>query len=166
MQFLVFSDSHGNVANMSLAIRRNPTIKTVLFLGDGLGDVKELADLHPTIDFRAVRGNCDAFSSDAPLEATLTLYGTTVYYCHGHLYGVKTVLGPAVSRAKEAGASVLLFGHTHLPFSEYRSDEEMYVFNPGSIGRAWDGTPSFGILDILPDGSVSLSHGKLTSKRP
>lgn len=165
MQFLIFSDSHGNVANMSEAIRRNPTVRTVLFLGDGLSDLKTLSELHPTLDIRAVRGNCDPFSSDAPLEGTLTLYGVTVYLCHGHIHGVKSALGPAIARAKQEGASVLLFGHTHLTHNEYLPEYGMHIFNPGSIGRTWDGAPSFGILDILPDGGVSLSHGKLTPKK-
>ena len=110
MQFLVFSDSHGNVSAMSAAIRRNPTIKSVIFLGDGLRDLQTLAQLHPTHIFRAVRGNCDGLSLAYPYEDTFTLFGTTVFLCHGHTLGVKSGLGAAVARAREAGAKVLLFG--------------------------------------------------------
>ena len=63
--------------------------------------------------------------------------------------------------AKEAGADVLLFGHTHRPHEEYLSEEGLYLCNPGSIGRPSSGDPSFSILDILPNGSVCLSHGNI-----
>ena len=146
MQFLVFSDSHGSTAEMSEAIRRNPTVKTVLFLGDGLSDIKTLAKAHPDVTFRAVRGNCDPLTADHPTEDFFSLYGVGVFLAHGHTLGVKTVLGPAISRAREAGASVLLFGHTHLPFSQYLSEYGIYVFNPGSIGKGLH--PTYGVIRV------------------
>lgn len=161
MQFLVFSDSHGNASMMSRVIRRNPDIKNVIFLGDGIRDLETLARLHPTHNFRAVRGNCDALTLDYPTEDTFTLYGKTVFLCHGHTLGVKGGLGAAVSRAKEAGADILLFGHTHRPLEEYRSEEELYLCNPGSIGHPSSGEPSFAILDILPSGGICISHGSI-----
>ena len=161
MQFLVFSDSHGDTNRMALVLRRNPDIKSVIFLGDGMGDLEVLARLYPTHSFRAVRGNCDGLMLDYPIEDVFTLYGKTVFLCHGHTLGVKGGVGAAVERAKEVGADVLLFGHTHRPIEEYRSEQELYICNPGSISRPVAGDPSFAILDILPNGGICISHGKI-----
>ena len=162
MQFLIFSDSHGNPSVMSRVLRKNPDVRNVLFLGDGLRDVETLARLHPERSIRAVRGNCDALTLEYPTEDIFSLYGTTVFLCHGHTLGVKGGLGGAIACAKEAGARVLLYGHTHTPHEEYLSESGLYLCNPGSIGQGHGGEGSFAILDLLPNGSVSISHGHIS----
>lgn len=161
MQFLVFSDSHGNLSLMSRVLRKNPDVRNILFLGDGLRDVETLARLHPDRNIRAVRGNCDGLILDYPTEDIFSLYGTTVFLCHGHTLGVKGGLGSAIARAKEAGACVLLYGHTHIPHEEYLSESGLYLCNPGSIGQGRGADGSFAILDLLPNGSVSISLGRI-----
>ena len=47
-------------------------------------------------------------------------------------------------------ADIVLFGHTHLPITEY--DDELYLLNPGSLQYA-DGT--YGIIDIT-DAGISV----------
>ena len=54
MYFLVFSDSHGHAWRMAEAIRLHPEVRQVLFLVDGLRDMREIADGFP---FRLCR--CD-----------------------------------------------------------------------------------------------------------
>jgi len=51
----------------------------------------------------------------------------------------------------ESGGSVLLLGHTHIPFNQ-RFDSEL-IGNPGSVGQPRDGDPraSYGILEISGD---------------
>jgi putative phosphoesterase len=162
MQFLVFSDSHGERRYLTAALRRNPDIKNVIFLGDGLADIKALRESHPHLHIRAVRGNCDGIALDYPSEDTFTLFGTTVFLCHGHTLSVKGGADAAIYRAREVGAHVLLFGHTHEKAATYLSDLSLHICNPGSIGRPYTGDPTFAILDILPDGSVSISHGSVS----
>ena len=162
MQFLVFSDSHGERRYLLSALRRNPEIKHVIFLGDGLSDIEALRESHPSLHIRAVRGNCDGIALAYPDEDSFTLYGTTVFLCHGHTLSVKGGLDRAIYRAREAGAKLLLFGHTHEKAEVYLPDLELHVCNPGSIGRPRAGDPSFAILDILPDGSLSISHGSVS----
>ena len=163
MQFLIFSDSHGNHFSMVNVIRRHPDVQTVLFLGDGLADVERLYALFPHHTFRCVRGDMDFFiMREAEESAVFALFGCRVLMMHGHTRGVKGGTAAAEQDARNAGARVLLYGHTHVPECRYLSDKELYVFNPGSIGRPYGGKPSYGLMDILPDGSVMLSHGEVT----
>ncbi len=164
MQFLIFSDSHRWQVGLRRVLAEHPACKNVLFLGDGIEDFESLIPKYPNIHFRLVRGNCDPFSFDmqAPLEDSFSLYGVKVLMLHGHHYGVKGGLSAAEAHARAHGAKVLLYGHTHMPYSHYDSESGLYTFNPGSIGSPRMGRPpSFGLLDILPDGSLSLSHGTL-----
>lgn len=162
MQFLIFSDSHGNHFPMVEVIRRHPEVKSILFLGDGLADVERLFSMFPQHHFRCVRGNMDFFIMREAEDCDLfELYSCRVLMMHGHTRGVKSSTAAAVKDAVNARARVLLYGHTHLPECRYLSEEELYVFNPGSIGRPRGGRPSYGLMDILPDGSVMLSHGEI-----
>lgn len=163
MLFLIFSDAHGRDDGMRRALALHPDVKNVLFLGDGLRDLFRIAPLYPGVSFRAVRGNMDAFSFSTPAaeEEEFSLFGTRVLMMHGHLYGVKGGLAAAEGHARRAGARVLLYGHTHEPYLHYDSETGLYTFNPGSVGRPYGGPLSFGLMDLLPDGGVMLSHGEL-----
>lgn len=162
MQFLVLSDSHGRADRLVSVCTAHPEIGTVLFLGDGLGDVALLRARLPHLTVRAVRGNCDGLALDvrAPEEDAFDLFGHRVFMMHGHRAGVKGGDGAARALALARGADILLYGHTHCPTEYYDPDGPLYVMNPGSIGAPPDGRPTYGILDILP-GGVVLSHGTL-----
>ncbi len=159
MQFLVFSDSHGRYDLMAQAVRRLAAVRHILFLGDGLADLEHLHETFPAHTIRAVRGNMDGLVHHIPDEDYFDLFSCRVMMLHGHRHAVKGGTAAAEGHALHAGARVLLYGHTHCPENRYLSDVGLYVFNPGSIGRPYDGRSSFGLLDILPDGSVMLSHG-------
>ncbi len=165
MQFLVFSDSHGHSEGMASVIAADPTVRDVIFLGDGLSDLLPLRRRFPDHRFRTVRGNMDFLAAgfDTPDEDIFALYGLRVFLCHGHTLGVKGGTTTAEKYAKRAGARVLLYGHTHIPEERYLPEDDLYILNPGSIGRPHDGIPSFARLDILADGGVVLSHGRLPS---
>ena len=52
--------------------------------------------------------------------------------------------------ARKNGADILLYGHTHIAFTDY--DDGLYIMNPGSCGRPREGLPSYGIIDITKAG--------------
>ena len=71
---------------------------------------------------------------------------------HGHTRHVKSSPMAAVYAAREYGADVLLFGHTHVPLVDY--DGALWVMNPGAAG---DYTrPTCGLLTIR-EGAVTCS---------
>ena len=82
---------------------------------------------------------------------------------------VKGTLSALAAAARERGADIALFGHTHLRLERYLPPERdgerpLWLFNPGSISRPREGRPSYGIIDILRDDErldVLLSHAEL-----
>ena len=62
---------------------------------------------------------------------------------HGHTHRVKTGYGGAIAAARQAGADILLFGHTHQAYAE-RLEDGLWVMNPGSC-QSWDRT-TYGVI--------------------
>ncbi len=58
MKLVLFSDSHGNVANMADVVRLEHPDR-VLHMGDLARDAEELARQFPDIPVTYVPGNCD-----------------------------------------------------------------------------------------------------------
>ena len=99
----------------------------LLHLGDGAGDLPR--DCPGT----AVRGNCDLASSAAD-KITLDLGGVKAFITHGHLYRVKYSVDSLVYAAMEAGASLALYGHTHIPnlcFRIFAEDTDRFQVSNG-----------------------------------
>ena len=150
MRILVLSDSHGNVENMARCVERtDPNI--ILHLGDCQRDAEALHRQFPAIPMQSVPGNCDWGAVDAP--EVLTEYGgVRILMMHGHTRNVKTSTLSAIYAAREMGAQILLFGHTHRPMVDYNG--ALWVMNPGSVGR---GNPrTYGIITIT-DGRMDCS---------
>lgn len=137
MKILVFSDSHGNTANMIEAINRNKmNCDLVVFLGDGLRDMALVKSKFPDISFFEVRGNCDFFGSDTPKDAILDLDGIKVLITHGDKYNVKYGLTTILYAGAEKEVDAIFFGHTHITceLCEYVGERRIQLFNPGSVG--------------------------------
>ena len=170
MELLIFSDSHGWADGMQAALSaqiRRPAM--ILHLGDGVGDADDLQCRG--VPILRVRGNCDwgSFFADYAEELCFEELGHRILMVHGHRYGVKSGLGGLITHAAALGADIVLFGHTHTPYETCIPAGEtvgktvltrpMYLFNPGSIGKNWEGG-SFGTLS-LTENAVLLSHGRI-----
>lgn len=173
MEYLIFSDSHGNAKNIGLALSRQIHVPAgVFFLGDGLRDLDVLDTLDPQKTFLyRVCGNCDWYSSGVPTEGLTALEGHTVLFTHGHRFSVKSGYGALLAYAAKQGADIVLSGHTHVPHFEILPigtvlgetvlSSPMYLFNPGSIGYDTDGKgASFGTL-LIKGETVLFSHGRI-----
>ncbi len=141
MNILVLSDSHGDIDVMASLVRRVRP-QEVLHLGDHFSDMVKLHLLFPEIPMQGVRGNCDAPGS--PESLRLTYGGKKIYLTHGHLQGAKEDLERLYFTALEAGAELVLFGHTHRALHTWEGGVEF--LNPGSVGRGWP--PSYALLTI------------------
>lgn len=149
MRILVFSDSHGVYHDMRCVVKKHPEIDVIVFCGDGAEDIDEIRREFSQKAVIAVRGNRD-FCTQNPNVETITLEGKKLFITHGHIYNVKYGLYNLACAAREAGADIAVFGHTHQPTEIY--DDGLYLFNPGSI-MGYDGT--YGIIDISPQGVMT-----------
>ena len=150
MNILVLSDSHGNISNMEEAVEREKP-DMILHLGDCVRDAQRLEERYPDIPLLGVPGNCDYGGLDQP-ERLTELGGVRILMMHGHTRRVKSGPMAAIYAARECGADILLFGHTHVPLVDY--DGALWVMNPGAAG---DYTrPTCGLLTIR-EGIVTCS---------
>ena len=182
MKLLIASDIHGSAKCCAALMERINEEKPdkVILLGDllyhgprnalpGEYDTAKVMEMLNSLTPApvCVRGNCDSevdqmvlkFPMRASSGTVLLENGTTVYLTHGHL--LDSILAVA---SMEKERVCVLYGHTHVPLSHYDGETGLYTFNPGSIGRPYAGQPSFGVLDILPNGGVCLSHGTVPYK--
>lgn len=166
MNFLIFSDSHGDAASVQKVLRLQRQVPdAVLFLGDGWRDFDAIGK--SGISFYCVRGNCDfCLTPDAPpTEQMIQAEGHRILLTHGHRFSVKHGTGALLREAMQRDADIVLFGHTHSPLNEtFPAETELfgqvlrrplYLFNPGSVGAS---DHSFGTL-YLSGSTVLLSHG-------
>lgn len=78
-----------------------------------------------------------------------------VLMTHIAVYGPK-IRAEVAKAAREAGATLIVCGHSHVPF--IGRDKGLTVFNPGSIGPRRFSLPIvFGTIDVTPTG-VRLAH--------
>lgn len=148
-KLLVFSDSHGNVANMADTVRLEQP-DGILHLGDLVRDAQRLGEQFPQIPLLFVPGNCDGRRSDLPQERVFTQEGCRIMMAHGHQYHVKMGRSAAESAARQAGANILLFGHTHEPVCEF--ERGLWIVNPGSVGSLAAAT--YAVICLEEDGAV------------
>lgn len=132
MQVLIVSDVHGSDEALGRALYDCPLARVVFCLGDGVREYEAAQAREPARDFCIVRGNCDFSAGVTPATAVREIEGHRILCLHGHLHGVKQSLLRAEYAARERGADILLFGHTHVPYGKYH--DGLYLCNPGSLG--------------------------------
>ena len=153
MRILVLSDSHGMPSRILDAVEAHPEAEALIFLGDGERDLDTGESYYHSLpNVIKVAGNCD-FSSSLPLLRVVTLGGKKIYCTHGHAEHVKYGTDELLLRARQEGADIVLYGHTHTGVTCY--DDGLYIMNPGSIR---DG--HYGMIDIVP-GGIMLNEAKL-----
>ena len=158
MRLIVFSDTHGNFRAAREIVERNQDVYTFIFLGDGEREIDKLRIVYPEKMILNVAGNCD-YNSFTPNSDLYNAGKVKVLYTHGHRFGVKYGTDQLLAKAKEVGAAVALFGHTHERFYEYR--DGVHLLNPGSASCPRDGrSPSYAFVDITPNG-IMCSHVEL-----
>ena len=80
---------------------------------------------------------------------------------HGHCHYVNARKDMLKSTAKQKGARIALFGHTHVPFCEEM--DGILVANPGSLSlpRQADHCPTYMILYLQEDGQITVEQCKV-----
>lgn len=153
MKLLVFSDSHGQLEPMRMAIEQEKP-QGIIHLGDHWRDSDRLAEEYPMLPLYRVAGNCDLYRMESGCTELLLckIEGVLLYLTHGHRQNVKSTLLSLRLAAQEAGARAALFGHTHSALCQEVGG--VLLLNPGAA-QAFRG--SYGVLEIK-DGQI---HGTI-----
>jgi len=130
-------------------------VELILHAGDVVSPdvLNDLASLAPV---QAVRGNCDGWElAHLPDIKLVTCEGKRLGLVHGYQGS-----GPTPERAWRAfrneSPDVVIFGHSHLPYLEWR--DGVLLFNPGSpTDKRRQAHYSLGILEITL-GQIRARH--------
>jgi putative phosphoesterase len=159
LRIVVVADTHGRPHARSQELIAAERPDRILHAGD-IGDLAvldALARIAPTI---AVRGNVDGHAPHTPDARTIEIRDAderlfAILLTHIAVNGPK-LRADAARLAHAEGASVVVCGHSHVPF--IGRDRDLTVFNPGSIGpRRFDLPVVFGVLEVL-DRRVAMKH--------
>ena len=146
----VFSDSHGDRDALERLLEEMGHVDAACFLGDISSDAiflrEKLEEMPHQPVLYAVRGNND-LASMLPDQLLIELGGHKIWMEHGHL--VPNLMTLAF-RAKDHGADIALFGHTHIQHMEERND--ITLLNPGTAGRF--GRSGYAVVEIT-DGTFT-----------
>nr|WP_122011686.1 metallophosphoesterase [Maliibacterium massiliense] len=147
MRILVISDTHHMQASADAALARAGQVDMLVHLGDCVADGRCLHEmLGQEIPYVQVRGNCDSGAS-APAEAVFTCAGMTMLAVHGNAQGVRWGTAQLLGLAREKGARVAFYGHTHVP--DITMQGRVLLINPGSPALPRQGSaPSCAILEL------------------
>jgi uncharacterized protein len=157
MQIAVLSDTHiragkslprfvwEHLASADLILHAGDLTKVVI--------LEELALLAPV---KAVCGNCDAWDVNLPDQELLRCESFTIGLVHGHQGKGKNTPERAFNSFEKVPVDVIVFGHSHSPFLEWR--DGILLFNPGSpTDKRREPQYSFGWLDVQRD-QINAKH--------
>ena len=150
---LVISDTHGRTKYLEKILPKVQPIDYLLHLGDISRD-EDYIEVISKCPCCFIAGNNDYFS-DLPKERLIKIENIPIFMAHGHCHYVNARKDMIQSVAKVKGARIALFGHTHVPFCEEMNG--VLVANPGSLSlpRQADHCPTYMILWIDDDGTVT-----------
>lgn len=154
MKIGVISDTHGNLTAVEKAVEVVGKVDLWLHAGDYSQDSKWLENL-TGIPIVAVKGNCDG-TVNVKVDEFISFANYTIWLTHGHRYQVKQNLTELCYWARQYGANIVVYGHTHIP--TIINDEDIIIFNPGSASLPpRDQKSTCGVIEIK-DGNIAAYH--------
>jgi len=136
MNVLIISDTHGDDSGLAQILRTEGTNRfdVLIHAGDSEGAdsfYEYWARTHAPGGFHVVSGN--DYESMAPGEQVFPVDRYTVFLTHGHRFSIYTGTDLLAAAAKQHGAQIAVFGHTHEPL--IRETPGLLLLNPGSLSR-------------------------------
>jgi putative phosphoesterase len=159
LRLVVVADTHGRPHPKAAEHIRALKPHAILHAGD-IGDLSVLDQLGELAPLQAVRGNIDVHAPELSDALTIEIADgsrrlLTLLLVHIAVNGPK-IRRDAAELARTEGASLVVCGHSHVPF--IGRDRGLSVFNPGSIGpRRFQLPIVFGVIDVDSE-RVRLSH--------
>ena len=159
LRIVVVADTHSRPDPRSPGIIAAQRPDHILHAGDiGAPAVLDALAVHAPVT--AVRGNIDAQMPGVPDVVTIDVRDAdrtlvTMLLLHVAVYGPK-LRADAARLARAADASIVVCGHSHVPF--IGRDQGIAVINAGSIGPRRFRLPIvFAVIEIRRDG-VAMHH--------
>lgn len=154
MKILITSDTHGNLSGFEKAVTREKPFDMLFHCGDVCGD-EDMIRYHAGPQCYMVAGNND-FWGNLPATISLKLGKHNIWMTHGHRYGIDFGPDRLYYAGLEAGADIILFGHTHRPVIE--ENNGVWLVNPGSLTypRTRDQKKTYVVLEIDEAGKLSF----------
>lgn len=160
MKLLIISDIHGSLyyAKKAITAYETENANYIVILGDELYhgprnplpqeyNPKEVALLLNKYKDKiiAIKGNCDSEVDEMVLDFPIMAAYSTILYnsrrlflSHGHIYNESNL-------PKLNDGDIFMYGHTHIPVA--KKQENIYIFNPGSISLPKENNPNtYGVL--------------------
>jgi putative phosphoesterase len=160
LRIAAVADTHSNPHPMAKS-RIKALAPDLILHGGDIGDLRVLDELGEIAPVIAVRGNIDAHDPRVPDSVAIELLDGQgrsrgkILLMHIAVYGPK-LRAEARKLAHREGATLVVCGHSHVPFAA--RDRDTTVFNPGSIGPRRFSLPIvFGVIDIGSD-RISVRH--------
>lgn len=154
----VVADTHSQPHAATVGLLTALAPDAILHAGD-IGELSVLDTLARVAPVHAVRGNIDTRAGELPDVLVLELGdgARTLRMVLTHIAVAGPRLrGEVAKLAREERASLVVCGHSHVPF--IGQDRGLTVFNPGSIGpRRFHLPIVFGTIDVTSTG-VRLAH--------
>ena len=157
MRIIAVSDSHGCSGLLRKAVEqatRFARVDVFVHCGDGMRDMGGVAPIlqshNADIRLYTVRGNCDVGAADYPALELFEVNGVRMMAAHGDQYRVKSDLRALRDKARDLGAQVAFFGHTHQPLLEAAAG--VYLINPGSLAHPLQGNIAYAQVVVQADG--------------
>ena len=160
MKILIVSDTHGRLGNVEMVLEKVKPIDMMIHCGDIERD-EEYLRMIAGCPVYMVSGNND-WGLDLDRELMIQIGKYRVMVTHGHHYSVYYDLNALAQVAKDKGADVVMFGHTHVPAIE-RIDGITLV-NPGSLTlpRQYGRVPTYAFMEIDEDGEAHFTISELS----
>jgi putative phosphoesterase len=159
LRLAIVADTHSQPHPRTLEHLAALEPDAILHAGD-IGDLAVLDELATVAPVHAVRGNIDVRARDLPDALVIDVTDRDaprlrILVTHIAVDGPR-LRGDAVKLAREAGAALVVCGHSHVPF--IGTDRGLAVFNPGSAGpRRFTLPIVFGTLAIDRE-RIRLAH--------
>jgi len=156
MKILIVSDTHKSHKNLEKILEEIRPLDMLIHLGDTEGGEDYIAALAecPT---HIIRGNNDFFT-DLPQEEEFEVLGHHVFITHGHYYYVALGEERLKEEARQRGADIVMYGHTHKP--SLTRDADLITLNPGSVAypRQEGRRPSYMVMELDEGVKVDVSQ--------
>ncbi|MDD3370171.1 MAG: YfcE family phosphodiesterase [Lachnospiraceae bacterium] len=167
-KLLLLADNHGSANHMYSALLNEQPVDAILHAGDANLHLEDYLAVYLKHGGRlyAVQGNTDEEAYPKQLVINVPIGPEETSVCrilmvHGHDHGVYGSMDRLYYAAKENGASVVVFAHTHFPVVFMEGD--VLFINPGSLEkpRQENRLPSYAVLTITDDENITEKNAEI-----